>query len=230
MSNYFCDAYQAITNIVVADGVGVLASEAFANCRKLQAVTIPESVTRIEDRVFSDCNSLQEIAFRGDAPDIVGENIFAATRRSLVVTVPDNSIGWDGGLTTNLPSAWSDRAIAVTTSANPGGGSVAPSSEDWRYVLSNNAEDRAIANVTIDGDTALDEFVLRDGKVYDSVLYVVNRGVSPARLIMPSGHTYVTVGGLVPLSMPAVSTNLVTITRVAADTFLVTRQNLEAVK
>ena len=53
------------------------------------------------------------------------------------------------------------------------------------------------------------------------------------RVASASAHafgTYVTIGGLTPLSMPTASTNLVTITRVAVDTFLVTRQNLEAVK
>ena len=69
-----------------------------------------------------------------------------------------------------------------------------------------------------------------DGKVYDSVLYVVNTATVPVRLSLPTGHTYVTVSGLAPLLLPASSTNLVTITRMAADTFLVTRQSLEAIK
>ena len=77
---------------------------------------------------------------------------------------------------------------------------------------------------------ALDGFVLTDGNVYDSVLYVVNAAAIPIRLTLPAGHTYVTVSGLAPLLIPASSTNLVTVTRMATDTFLVTRQNLEAIK
>ena len=98
------------------------------------------------------------------------------------------------------------------------------------YSLTDGAADRAIASVTVDADCAIDSFVLNDGKVYDSVLYVVNTATVPVRLSLPAGHTYVTVSGLAPLLLPASSTNLVTITRMASDTFLVTRQSLEAIK
>ena len=121
ISCYFRDSYQTVTNIVISEGVGKIANDAFANCRKLQSVTIPDSVTRLGDRVFSDCNSLLDVNFLGDAPDIIGADIFAATRRSVAVNVPDGSIGWDGGLTTNVPSAWNGRSIAATLSANPEG-------------------------------------------------------------------------------------------------------------
>jgi hypothetical protein len=103
-------------------------------------------------------------------------------------------------------------------------------SGDLPYALTNSPADRAIALVTVDGDRTIDSFVLKDGKVYDSVLYVVNAATVPVRLTLPAGHTYVTVSGLAPLLIPASSTNLVTVTRMATDTFLVTRQNLEAIR
>lgn len=112
----------------------------------------------------------------------------------------------------------------------PGGESASGGTLDVRYALTDMQADRAVATLTISGDTALDQFVLTDGKVYDSVLCVVNTSTMPARLTMPTGHTYLTVSGLAPLQLPASSTNLVTITRMAADTFLVTRQGLEAIK
>ncbi len=247
LATVFPDSWQSITNVVVNDGVTSLPNGLFWKCTRLQSVTIPASVTRLgsstgrsptgfsSNGVFEDCSSLKNVVFEGDAPDM-GDDVFLGTPRSLVTYVNPESIGWNGGVSTGLPDTWNGRSIAfIQEYGGSSGGSGTPGGNsqivaDTRYSLTGSVEDRAIASLTIDGDTVLDEFVLRDGKVYDSVLYVVNRGASPARLIMPSGHTYVTVGGLTPLSMPAVSTNLVTITRVAVDTFLVTRQNLEAVK
>jgi hypothetical protein len=46
-------------------------------------------------------------------------------------------------------------------------------------------------------------------------------------LSLPSGYSYVTVAGQMPLKIPANSTCLVTITRIAAGKFLVSRQMLE---
>ena len=103
------------------------------------------------------------------------------------------------------------------------------------YSLTDHAADRAIASVTVDGDTALDAFVLKDGKVYDSVLYVRNNANHAVKVTLPDGHDYQSFKGAAPLTLPAHSRNILTITRVAGgsdggNVFLVTREELETVK
>ena len=98
------------------------------------------------------------------------------------------------------------------------------------YALTNAVADRAIASVTVDGDCGIDEFVLKDGEVYDSVLYVNNTAERAVTLTLPSGYSYKTYKGTKPLQIPAKSQCMLSITRVADRTFLVSREELEDVQ
>lgn len=112
------DSYKAITNVSVRLGVTLISDSCFANCLAMQSVTIPSTVTRIGDSTFKDCSSLKSVFMEGDAPD-VGSNIYNGTPRSLVTYVKDGSIGWAGGISSELPEDWNERGIAV---GSPGGG------------------------------------------------------------------------------------------------------------
>ena len=98
------------------------------------------------------------------------------------------------------------------------------------YALTDHAADRAIASVTVDCDCAIDSFVLKDGEVYDSVLYVSNTADRAVTLTLPSGYSYKTYKGTKPLVIPAKSQCMLSITRVADRTFLVSREELEDVQ
>ena len=112
------------------------------------------------------------------------------------------------------------------------GGSVAGGvqSGELPYALTNTPADRAIASVTVDGDRAIDDFVLQDGKVYDSVLYINNVATCAVTLTLPSGYTYKAIKGVKPLVIPANSQSILSITRVADDVFLVAREELETIQ
>ena len=84
--------------------------------------------------------------------------------------------------------------------------------------------------MTVSGDTSIDSFLLTDGQVFDMAIRIVNVAESAVRLSLPSGYDYETMGSADPLEIPASSTNMVTITRTAAKTFLVSRQQLRAVR
>ena len=105
ITNAFKSSYQAITNIVVASGVTRIAADCFKDCYALKRIVIPASVTAIYDNAFKDCSALEEIVFLGDAPD-VGSGIFTGTPRSLKITVKEGSVGWKGGVSTELPEVW----------------------------------------------------------------------------------------------------------------------------
>jgi hypothetical protein len=98
------------------------------------------------------------------------------------------------------------------------------------YTLTDHAADRAIASVTVDRDCAIDSFVLKDGKVYDCVVRIVNTSASEVHLTLPAGYVYETFKGAKPLTIPADSRNILTITRTTGDTFLVSREELETVQ
>ena len=234
MSKVFNSSYKAITNIVVASGVTRIAADCFKDCYALKRIVIPASVLVIYDNAFQNCSELEEIVFLGDAPD-VGSGIFTGTPRALKITVPEGSIGWKGGVSTELPEVWpvgDATARGITYSGindrPEGGGSSGGESAvvDARYDLADDVADRAIANVEIDGDATIDSFVLKDGKVYDSVVRIVNTSASAAKISLPGGFIYEKFKGTKPLEIPATSTNLLTITRTKGDTFLLSREEL----
>ena len=226
--------YPALTNIVVAPGTTLIADSAFADCKYLQSVTIPSSVTRIGDGAFKDCTSLSGLSFEGDAPD-VGTDVLLGTLRRLEVKVQDGTVGWSGGGASELPSAWCDRAIvyaggAGTSGGGPSGVGTVVVTNDCRYALTDYAADRAIASVTVDCDCSIDEFVLKDGKVFDCVLYISNVANEAVTLTLPAGNEYKAFKGAKPLTIPANSQHIITITRVADRTFLVSREELETLQ
>jgi hypothetical protein len=234
ITNAFKSSYRAITNIVVASGVTRIAADCFKDCYALKRIVIPASVTAIYDNAFQNCSALEEIVFLGDAPD-VGSEIFIGTPRSLKITVKEGSVGWEGGVSTDLPEVWpvgDATAREITYSGSnekpEGGGSSGGESAvvDVCYDLADDVADRAIANVEIDGDAAIDSFVLKDGKVYDSVVRIVNTSASAAKISLPVGFIYEKFKGTKPLEIPASSTNLLTITRTKGDTFLLSREEL----
>ena len=98
------------------------------------------------------------------------------------------------------------------------------------YALTDYVADRAIASVTVDADCAIDSFVLKDGKVYDCVVRIVNTTGKDVKVSLPTGYAYETYKGVKPLTIPANSRNMLSITRVADRTFLVSREELEDVR
>ena len=50
---------QLLTSVVLSKNLTSIGSSAFADCSKLSSITIPSSVTIIEDRVFDGCTGLQ---------------------------------------------------------------------------------------------------------------------------------------------------------------------------
>jgi hypothetical protein len=120
------------------------------------------------------------------------------------------------------------RALANLV-ANGGGSSGGETAAvpDPRYDITARPADRSVATVTVDGDMAIDSFVLSKGKVYDTVLRVINVSGVDATLSLPQGYIYEQFKGAKPLVIPPASTNLLTITRTADKVFFVSREELE---
>ena len=179
-----------------------IGSLAFSNYSGLTSVTIPDSVTSIGRSAFDGCSSLVSV-----------------TMPSSITNIGKNAFEGCPGYTISL-------ARMVWGAGSAGG----VQSGDLPYALTNSPADRAIALVTVDGDRTIDSFVLKDGKVYDSVLYVNNIAAKVVTLTLPSGYTYKAIKGAKPLSIPANSQSILSITRVSDNVFLVSREDLETIE
>ena len=95
IDNCLISAKESISgNCVIKDGTRLMANNAFRNCKSLTSVTIPNSVTSIEDYVFADCSSLTSITIPESVTSI-GDYAFAFCSSLTSITIPESvtSIG-----------------------------------------------------------------------------------------------------------------------------------------
>lgn len=186
-----------LTSVTIGNSVTSIGNNAFYGCTNLTSVTIPDSVTSIGTNAFAGCSNLTS------------------------VTIPD-SVQWIPVTAFEGTALWAKWYRTLSRLSESDG-----ESGDFRYALTSACTDRAIATVMVDGDSAIDDFVLTDGKVFDTVLRIINVSDTPSTLSLPSGYTYERLRGTSPLTIPASSTNLLTITRTADRVFFVAREELE---
>ena len=228
-----------LTSVTIPNSITSIGYEVFYGCSGLTSVTIPDSVTSIGGSAFRGCSGLTSVTIP-DSVTIIGDYAFRDCSGLTSVTIPDSvtslsTTAFDG--CGKLWTAWY-RTLANISSAgggSSGGGSPSVVTTIVQqvaapYALTDHAADRAIASVTVDGDCAIDSFVLKDGKVYDSMLYVSNTADHEVALSLPAGFTYKTIKGAKPLVIPASSQCLISITRVDETVFLVMREELDDVE
>ena len=205
-----------LTNVTIGHGVTSLGSMAFMGCRGLTSVTIPDSVTSIGECAFLKCSGLTSVEVP-DSVTYISASAFDGCGRLWTswFRVLSNLSGTGGGGSSG--GGVTDGSAVIVTN-------------DYRYALTDHVADRTIASVTVDEDCAIDEFVLKDGKVYDCVLRIVNTAEREVSLTLPAGYEYEAFKGTTPLRIPASSRNIITITRTSDRTFLVSREELETVQ
>ncbi|MDY0150447.1 MAG: leucine-rich repeat domain-containing protein, partial [Kiritimatiellia bacterium] len=76
-----------------------LGTNAFSEVTTLTSVTLPDSITTIEEGAFTSCSNLTSVAF-GDSVTTIGNGVFAFCGNLLSATLP-NSITNMGGLVFN---------------------------------------------------------------------------------------------------------------------------------
>ena len=92
-ANAFC-GYEGLTAVSLSDSVKTIGYSAFEDCSGLETVVFPASVETIEDSAFSGCD-LTYAEFLGDAP-VVGSYSFGSTNRedSTVLYYHAGTNGW----------------------------------------------------------------------------------------------------------------------------------------
>ncbi len=222
----------SLASVTIGVSVESIDSSAFYGCSSLEDVMIPESVTNIHYNAFNLCENLQRFIVDQDNPAYASpDGTLCSKDLKTLIVYPRGRV--DARLPDSLTTAMSD----AFAGCNKLWMQWCKSINKISYDLTQQAGDRAIADVTVSGDMALDAFVLKEGKVYDSVLYISNTAGHDVRVTLPSmpQTAYKTFKGAAPLTLPAYSTSILTITRVAGgnaggNVFLVTREELENVQ
>lgn len=225
---------------VMAQGVSVVFPGSY---QKLRHLRLSPNVTSIRDDEFHYFRALEQIEVEdGNSNFLVSSDgclyttdkttLVACLRNATDVVIPnsvtqiyDYALDGCGTLWAKWYGALS--ALAAKDGDSQSGGDGSAEAPDPRYALGDAVTDRAIATVTVNSDSAIDSFVLTDGKVFDTVLRVINTSDAPSTLSLPSGYAYERLKGTTPLTIPALSTNLLTITRTADRVFFVAREELE---
>ena len=220
-----------LTSVTIPDGVVDIGPSAFSGCSGLTSVTIPNSVMYIGVRAFYGCSGLTNVTIPNSVT-YIGDRAFYGCSGLTSVTMPDNVTEFSMTTFDGCGKLW---CRILSNASASGGGSSSVSTTivqqvESPYVLTDHVADRAIASVTVNSDCAIDSFVLRDGKVYDSMLRIVNTADHEVRLKLPSGYVYETFEGVDPLTIPANSRNMLSITRTADKTFLVSREKLKTIQ
>ena len=77
-----------VTDIIIPEGVQIIKSKAFANCKKLKTIIIPDSVEKIGSSAFEGCTSLKEIVLPKKLR-VIDANVFTGCTSLRKVTIKD---------------------------------------------------------------------------------------------------------------------------------------------
>ena len=214
-----------LASLTLSNAMPTIKTGAFDGCTMLRRITIPSLMSTISSGVFSSMGNLKEVIFLGLPPENL-EN--AGLAKDVKIRYNnDYAEDWTAVIET---CGFTNASGYDSADLKPSAPVIDPETIEHRYALSSEQADRAIASVTVNADCAIDTFVLVNGMVYDSAVYIKNTAETDIKLTLPSGFSYRALKGTEPMTIPANTENILTITRIADRTFLVSREELVAVQ
>lgn len=81
-----------LTSVTIPNSVTSINDNAFYYCENLESITIPNSVTNINYYAFQRCGRLTSVTVKATTPPTLGSNVFSGTPSSLVIYVPAESV------------------------------------------------------------------------------------------------------------------------------------------
>lgn len=94
VTNVFASCDCAISIVRIASGAKAISSNVLAGCTSVSKVVLPATLEEVGDYAFSDCVSLCEIRFNGNAPTCQ-EHAFDNIPDDVTFTTPDTTVGWN---------------------------------------------------------------------------------------------------------------------------------------
>lgn len=88
---FFCTT---ITSVTIPEGVKYLGDAAFQYCYSLGSVTLPSTIIAININAFYNCRSMTSATFLGNAPPLMGANVFFLTSPSFIVYYMEGKTGF----------------------------------------------------------------------------------------------------------------------------------------
>lgn len=239
----------SISSVSLPSSITSIGDGAFSGCTSLRSVNIPSGVKRIGSLTFNRCVSLTQINIPSSVTDIAvdafkgcsGMTYFNVSSANPAYASYDGAlytmdlrklICYPGGRADVAPSPnLADTAEDAFTGCGKLWAEWFSAYRKTRYDLAHSgAEDRSIVSLTVDRDITLDKFDAKDGKVFDFAMYVRNTADQSVKLTLPKGYAYKAFKGASPLKLPAGSENIISVTRIAEGTFLVTREQLKTLQ
>lgn len=216
-------------------------------CTNLNTLVLPSTIESAGENPSRGCRNIKKVVFHSSPfslLDIENSLLPDLLRRSdSVFYKVEHSNDWErvlcnsgyGGKRVSFIGMWPNITTAMINGKPIG--YMEPSNavtncvctivtNDVEYALSSKFENRTIANVDLNADSAIDSFVLKDGKVFDCALRIVNTSDKVVNISLPVGYVYEKFSNTKPLEIPALSTNILTITRTDEKTFLIAREEL----
>ena len=85
---------KSLSNVVIPDSVTSIGDGAFEDCSSLSSVVLPDSITSIGNRAFNECDSLRSVVI-SDGVTSIGDGAFQFCSSLNDIIIPDsvNSIG-----------------------------------------------------------------------------------------------------------------------------------------
>lgn len=101
-----------LRDVTIPDGVVSIGSEAFTFCHFLTRVTFGNTVNNIADKAFSRCMALTNVYFKGNAPDLVGTNVFEDT--PVIIYHLPGATGWSNSFCGRPTAIWNPPTNSTT--------------------------------------------------------------------------------------------------------------------
>ncbi len=223
---YTFDGCTGLSKVVLPSTITNLDSRAFAGCNGVRSVTVPQSICSTNKlmTIFPNAYSRITDVIIADGTTTIGQYLFSSCVNLENLTIPDSVTSISADAFNNC-----DKLNAKLYVQQLKGVFGPEAGASVRYALDDVVQDRTIVSVTVDSDCAIDEFVLKNGKVYDCAIRIVNTADTAVQMSLPSGYVYESFVGAAPLILPPHSTNMLTITRTGDRTFLVARRQLQSI-
>lgn len=67
--HYYLVANDKVIDVMIPEGIEVIGKSAYRNCRNLQSLTLPKTLSEISDEAFKGCDKLSSIFYNGSKSD-----------------------------------------------------------------------------------------------------------------------------------------------------------------